>query len=145
VKAPKTPTFDIRDAVPVPVAQTMIYEHFAGKPLKGLYDAQGCRLNLEAVICRAYVADPFEIALKIGDSWYRFARIAHGDPGLDELPITSCPPDPQRLAREKRDEQIQADALAAEQAQRQAKADLWSFITRKAGLGKADEQTSQAG
>lgn len=96
------------------------HNHFAGERVtKEVYNAAGCRIYPEVIVVRTYSADPYKLAVKLGDMWYELASIPIGDPVLEELPIEDLGPSPAEIETQRQKEEKERQRIEADQAQKE--------------------------
>jgi signal transduction histidine kinase len=95
------------------------FEHFAGREAGPIHNAAGCRLSAEVVLVRTYAADPYVLAIKLGDSWFELAKISHDDPAIQALAIVEHGKSPAQIRADERRAEAERQRLEAEEAERQ--------------------------
>lgn len=102
-----------------------VFEHFAGRTgSEPVYNASGCRVNAEVVLVRTYAADPFKLAIKLGDTWHEVAKVAPDDPAIQELPIIEHGKSPAQIQQEERKAAAERARREAEEAERQRRREI---------------------
>lgn len=148
-KKPKTVNLDstmhIDGLMPIR-AEEAVFEHFAGRGNGEVpYNKAGCRLNVECVLVRSYRADPFRLAVKIGDQWYELANIRADNPAIKKMlengEITEYGPSPHEQEKQKQKEAEQQEREEAAKAYMRSRQEHHARIKRDA---EAREQQARA-